>query len=241
MSTEIYIPKDAQTLENKTQPQIRMLLQGWPGVGKTHAALTFPNPYVLDFDNNLQAYYGQKIPNTPIWDSQYVKDVMKFPPTKPGAQPNRRDALLKFLKEEALKFSTNQTLIVDSWTRLQAAIDAQNELEPKITKEGKIDDYHFWNQKLAYSREVMQLLCSVKCHVVVTVHEMAERDKKTGVLLDKVRPLQEGKFIAEFASYFTYVFRAITEETKDTTGKVTGTKYYWQVSPDNTFEAIARP
>jgi hypothetical protein len=237
----MYIPKNTDTLKDKQQPQIRLLLQGWPGTGKTHAALTFPNPYVLDFDNNLQAYYGKDIPNYPIWNSEFVTKTLSFPPTKPGAQPNRRDAALKFLREEATKFTPDQTLIVDSWSRLQAAIDAQNEMEPKITKEGKIDDFHFWKQKLDYSREFMQLLCSVKCHVIVTVHEIAERDPKSGALLDKVRPLQQGKFLAELASYFTYVFRAVTEEQKDTTGKVVKTNYLWQVATDNQFEAIARP
>lgn len=239
--SDIYIPKTSGTTKTDNPPQIRLLLQGWPGTGKTQAALTFPNPYVLDFDNNLQAYSKLDIPTFPIWNADFVSKDLACPPTKPGGQPNRRDAALKFLRNEAMKFSPSQTLIVDSWTRLQAAIDAQNEMEPKITKEGKIDDFDFWKKKLDFSREFASLLCSVKCNVVVTVHEIAERDPKTGVLLDKVRPLQTGKFLAELASYFTYVFRAVTEEVKDNTGKVIKTNYLWQVASDNTFEAIARP
>lgn len=239
--TEIYTPPNVSSTRATKQPQIRLLIQGYPGTGKSHSALTFPSPLVLDFDNNLQAYFNQDIPTIPIWNSEYVIKTLGCPPTKPGAQPNRRDAALKFLRTEAIKLTENQTLIIDSWSRLQSAIDAQNEVEPKITKEGKIDDFHFWKQKLDYSREFMQLLCSVKCHVIVTVHEIAERDPKSGHLLDKVRPLQQGKFLAELASYFTYVFRAVTEETKDNTGKVVGTKYLWQVASDNQFEAIARP
>lgn len=238
--SDLYIPPNTDSLKDKQQPQIRLGLQSWPGCGKTHSALTFPNPFVIDLDNNLQAYFGQDIPNLPIWNSEFVV-ARGYPPTKVGGQPNRRDFLLKFLREDGLKFKPNQTLIIDSWTRLQAAIDAQVNMEPKYTKTGSIDEYDFWAKKLEYSREFMSLLCSVKCHVVVTFHEMAERDPKTGVLLDKVRPLQQGKFLAELASYFSYYFRCISEEEKDNMGKVVKTKYWWQVASDNTFEAIARP
>jgi hypothetical protein len=241
MSNEIYTPPNTQTLKTRQHKVIRVLLQGWAGTGKTHAALTFPNPYVMDWDNNLQAYFGQDIPNLPIWDSEFVSKTMGKPPTKVNAQPNRRDAGLNWLKTEGMKFTPAQTLIIDSWTRVQAAIDAQNELEPKITKGGQIDDFDFWNKKLAFSRDYMNVIASLRCSVVVTIHEISQRDVKTGALLDKVRPLQQGQFAAEISSYFGYVMRQITEEEKDGTGKVVKTKYLWQVVSDNQFEAIARP
>ena len=57
---EQYIPKGAVSLNTITvKPQIRLGLQGYSGTGKTWAALTFPNPIVLNLDRGLGAHTGR--------------------------------------------------------------------------------------------------------------------------------------------------------------------------------------
>lgn len=241
-SPPIYLPKNYETLENRKLGSLRVGLQGWPGTGHTHSSLTFPNPFVLDFDNKLAAHYGKTIPNIPFWDGDYVSKVLGFPPPRPGKNPCRQKALVNFLKTEAPKFNNNQTIILDSWTAIQEAIDCYNDDCPVISKKtGELDEFAFWGNKLTDSREIMRLIKGLKCNVVVNFHELAQRDPKTNMLLDKVRPLQQGSFVAEIASHFTFFFRTLSEEKKDKDGKVTGVEYYWQVESNNTFEALSCP
>lgn len=235
----MHIPKDSVNLKVQKFPQIRLGLQGAPCTGKTTSALTFPNPLVLDCDNGLTRFAGTDIIHIPIYDPEWVEKY-GYAAKKPGAQPNRRDAILRFLREEALKMTNDQTLIVDSWTSMQTFFDQQQELEPKVTKEGKIDDFDFWAKKIEFSEKVMVYLCSLKCHVVVTFHEMSIRDPKSGQLLEKLAPLMQGKFLAQIKKWFTDFFRMIVEEETDSKGKVTKSNYFWQVCSDNAFDSKTR-
>ena len=235
----MHIPTVAQNLKTQKFPQIRLGLQGAPCTGKTTSALTFPNVLVLDCDSGLTRFSGMDIIQVPIYDAKWVEDY-GYPPKKTGAQPNRRDAVLKFLREEALKMTSEQTLFLDSWTSLQTFFDQQQELEPKMTKEGKIDDFDFWAKKIEYSEKLMVYLCSLKCHVVVSFHEMSIRDPKSGQLLEKLAPLMQGKFLAQIKKWFTDFFRMVVEEEQDKTGKVIKSNYYWQVCSDNQFDSKTR-
>ena len=226
----------------KNQP-IRLGLQGPPGSGKTTSALTFPGVLVLDFDHGLQAFAGQDVRTVPFYSSDWIIQY-GFKPTSPIGGPNRRDAFLKWLREEAPKLVASDTLVVDSWSTVQDAFDLQTSLEPKYTKEGKIDDYDFWERKIEFSREVMIRLNGLRCNVIVCFHETQIRDAKTGMLLDKIAPLMQGKFVARIKQYFSDYFRCSVEttEVKDASGKVIETKrnYVWQVNSNALFDAKRR-
>jgi hypothetical protein len=239
-----YIPAGiTSNLKDQNFRKIMLGIQGAPGCGKTTSALTFPNPYVLNLDGGLVGFAGHDLSEAPFYDHDWVRSLEggKFKETKPGAiMPNKRDAIKWWLRVHGLKMVEGQTLILDSWTTLQNMFDAQQRLEPEISsKTGKEDGFAFWGKKLEYSKEIMQLLASCKCHVVVTFHEMKERDDE-GRLIDKVRPLQQGQFAAEIGVLFTEFFRMFTEAEKDKNGRQTKCKYYWQVKSSNAFEAKSR-
>ena len=236
----MHIPNTALNLKNTTFPQIRLGICGEPCSGKTTSALTFPNIIVADFDGGLTRFSGENITFVPFYDEEWVCNF-GFKPTKPKATANRRDAFLKFLEEDVLKMTNEQTLLLDSWTALQNAFDMQQDTDPpKITKEGKHDDYYFWQKKIEYCEKVVVRLKACKCHVVVTFHEDKVRDKNTGQLLDKIAPLMQGKFVAQLKSHFTDFFRMLAEEEKDKTGKVYKCNYFWQVMSDNNFDTKTR-
>jgi len=235
----MHLPTKSINLKTVKFPQVRLGLQGDPGSGKTTSALTAPNPVVLDIDGGLTKFSGHDIIVVPIYDYQWVCDY-GFEPKKPKAQPNRRDAILKFMQEDALKLTSEQTLIIDSWTSLQTAFDMQQDLEPAITKSGQIDEFAFWMRKIEYSEKIMTYICSLKASVVVTFHELKVRDIKTGQLLEKVQPLMAGKFYSQIKRFFTDFFRLINEEEKDKEGRVIKCNYYWQVCSDNQFDSKTR-
>lgn len=248
--SDIYIPPNTVNLNTRANAKLMVALLGRSGSGKTTSALTFPNPIVLDLDGNLIGHRGKDIPTIPIYDEAYVVDVLKVgPKKKPEHSANRRDAVLKWLTSEGRKLTAKQTLVVDSWTTLQDAFDTQTNYEPAYTKQGQIDEFAFWAQKIEYSNNVMTELKGLKCHVVITFHEQFQMDKDkqpTG----KLEPLMQGKFVNKLGLYFTDFIRCIvTDEVNPTTGLVyaTGakpkdspTKYWWQIKSSANIEVKTR-
>lgn len=240
MGEEVYIPASARNLKDIKFPQIRLGLQGSPGTGKTTGALTFPNPLILALEPGYKNWVGQDIPMVPFWDQDWVKEYEKgkFKQAKEGKLfDNVRDALIYFLKNECLKMKHGQTLVFDSWSAFQTYESYQTDLDPHATRAGKVDDFYPYQKKIEYATEVMTLLCSMKCHVVVTFHESQIRDTETGRLLDQVAPLMQGKFVAEIKRFFPDYYRCIAEDKKDPAGKVISTDYKWQVRTDSKFVA----
>jgi len=230
-----YTPKG--TIANVPSPQIRLGLQGPPGSGKTTAALTFPNCVVADFDNSLTAFPG--IPCIPFWDQEWIKTAYPdYKPKKVGEPFRTSDLLLKWMQEEALKMAYGQTLIMDSWSAIQDNFDMTH--EGKKTKEGAIDEFDFWAQKIEYSAKLLGLMCSCKCDIVVIFHDNPVRDKNTGVIIDKIAPLMQGKFALSLTRYFTDFYRMSNEDKKNEKGEVQGTDYFWQVRSNSKFDAKCR-
>jgi hypothetical protein len=237
----MYIPEKSIKLKEIKVPKYVVGLQGAPGTGKSTSALTFPNPMVLAAENGLTVFAGvSDAIAIPFYDNDWVCSYAGgiFKPKQQGALPNRRDAIAHWLQNEGMKLEADQTCVVDSWTELQSCFDAQQVLEPKITKQGGLDEYDFWEKKIDYSEKIMSLLHSLKCHVVVCFHEHAVRDPNSGVLLDKIAPLMQGKFVAKLKKYFPDYFRCVVEQEKDSTGRVVKPlTYYWQAKSDNKFDA----
>lgn len=242
----MYIPESSKNLKDLSFPQIRLGLQGESGTGKSFSALTFPNPFVVDFDGSLTAHAGRDIPTAPFYDEEWVEKyaggAYKRQLQHVDAFANRRDALLHFLQKEALKFTKDQTLIIDSWSAVQLAFDNQTSKFPKKTKEGAVDDFAFWADKIEYSEKLCVFFMSVKCHVVVTFHEDPVRNKTTGELMSKIAPLMQGKFVVQLKRFFTDFFRTVVQVEKDpaTGQEKKAPTFLWQVRSDNKFDAKSR-
>jgi len=241
----MYIPTNSQNLKDIKAKQIRLGLLGESGTGKTWSALTFPNPCVADFDGNLVGHVGKDVIVLPFHDHDWVINLPKGKATLKDASANRRDAFLLWMKTEAIKLESDQTLIIDSWSTLQDAFDIQTELEPVYNAENKVDTFAFWDKKLDFSRDILNACKALKCHVVVTFHEFKVRDPKTNQLIDKIAPMMQGKFVTKLGLYFTDFFRchAVPKYKVDankklvldeTTGKqiVESTTWLWQTKPD---------
>lgn len=244
----MFTPTNSLNIKESKMPAIRIGIQGEPGTGKTYGALTFPNPIVLDFDGGLQAYYGRDVLTIPFHDNEWIMTYEngKYKPNKRNPEtgrlglPNRRDALIHWLETDGFKLEREQTLILDSWSTVQDAEDAQQAVEPKLTKEGKFDDFHPWMQKTKYAKDLAAHLASLRCNVVVLFHEFKDRDDK-GRILDKTQPLMQGKYVCELKKSYPFFFRSVCTYTpaKGADGKEVKTepKYWWQIRSNSYFDA----
>lgn len=246
----MYTPTNSINLKDVKSPQLMVGLLGEAATGKTTSAATFPNPHFADFNRGLTQFIGRaNIQHTPFYDDNYCLSVLKMARHPQAGVVNKRDGFKKWLKDEAIKLTNEQTLVLDSWTDLQNAFDRQTALEPAYTKSGSIDEFDFWARKIDFSRDVMETLKGLACHVVVVFHEQKVRDEKSGELLDKISPLMQGKFVNQLSLYFSDFFRCIALAKTTSTGKpnlVDGKElpeamnYLWQIKPNNMFNAKTR-
>lgn len=256
----IYKPANTFTLaERKTQSQIRIGLQGFPGTGKTWAALTFPNPVVINFDRGLGAHSSRTdVIEVPFYDIAFCKTLdMQYHPSK------LKDILVKWLETEGRKLGSEQTLVIDGNTGLQNAYHRWYEANKMLflTKSGTVNEFSEWTVKRTYFGEIMEILKSLQCNVVYICHEIDLKDKNgiTGPSYSgKVRPLLTGSFGDEIISHFTDWFRCHASDKpkadeltveyllkwgidkKDFMQYMTSfprnTMYYWQTESDNLFD-----
>lgn len=202
-------------------------LQGAPNSGKTTGACSFPNPIVLDFDKKL-------IPGTrcvEFWNAEYVQSICPC-----EVRPNQRDALKIWLRQMRTVLTPADTLIIDSFSRLNDAFDLMADADPRpyLTKKQEVDNFEVFRQKLLYFKTIFELLATMPCRCVVTFHEQIERTE-TGAPTGKLRPLVTGQFADQVAGFFSNFFRC---ECKEKDGKL---RYTWQIRSNNLFNAVRGP
>jgi len=247
--TDIYIPAIAASAID--EPISLMVgIQGEPGTGKSASSLTFPNPLPALFDKphlkgilSLPHLAEVRPSYLPFYDGEWVKSKFKLAQSAEHKFVDRATAFKKFLREEGIKLSPAQTLIVDSWSSLQDSFDEVNWAEKKYGKDGKEDVFAYWQAKIDYAAEVHTLLKNLQCNVVVLFHEQKERDKATGQLLDKIQPLMQGKYVTRLKEHYSNFFRQRVREIVGKDGKTiieNGEKkieYIWQTRSTDKFDA----
>lgn len=236
----MYTPSHSTT---SATGHLRLGLQGYPGTGKTTGALTFPNVFALDFDHKLPS----GVPSTNFWDPAVVDRIK--PRGNPKWPANKAGALLDFLAVEGPKFSAEQTLLIDSFTMVDAAWHDCTNANPPRNKEGEVNSMAIWGLKLDYMRALFDRMRSMACNIVVTFHE-SEKTNVDGVTVNKCRPLLQGSFRDQIAGHFTAFYRCVVDPVdKDLEGKVIKVNgspvvkpgYWWQVMSDDTFDAVNSP
>lgn len=262
MTTELYKPAGCTTLAETTQPlQIRLGIQSPPGLGKTFAALTFPNPCVLNYNKGLGAHAGRAdVIDVPMWFPEFVDSLVKRSGT--ANPPNRKDALTVWIAKHGVKLTPQQTLVVDSGTEVESAFHIQYKLEfgdGPVSNKGSFNKFHKWAIKEDWYRETIDGLKSLSCGLVYICHETVARNDE-GDLTGGARPLLTGvagdKLVGDFTDWFR--MHAIAKPIDDTakqkminkfgislstadewiasTPREHGTIYLWQTQADEFFK-----
>ena len=261
MIEDIYKPVGSLSLAEITDvPLIRLGIQAPPGKGKTYSALTFPNPVVLNFNKGLGAHTGRgDVIDVPFWDGKFCD---KIHPRSGTANPaNKKDALIDWLLKEGMKLHSNQTLVVDGNTEVEAAFHVEYQiLGPPITKGGGFDKYDEWKKKGYWYSLLIETLKAIPCSMVYITHEVVER-AEDGELTGRARPLLTGQAgdkivgdmtdwfrqwavakpktperVAKFKSVFANDNEEILKWMLESTPKEHETIYLWQTQSDERFE-----
>jgi len=178
---------------------------GAPGCGKTWAALTFPNPLVLNTDNKLPR--GRVIANIPMHDQEYQRELFRAYGKK-SEFVNMRDAVKLWFEQEMHKIDQRATtLVIDSWTMINNACDVQGNKEVKPSpRTGELDKRQMWGEKLNYCFYLHEMLKQYQGTIISVCHEFIERDDK-GQPITGFSPLFTGGFKDQFAAHYTNFWR----------------------------------
>jgi len=262
--SQLYIPKGCKFISESEDSQIRLGIQGEPFSGKTTAALTFPNPVILSFDRKVSAHINRSdVPLVPFYNPAFVDSVVRR--DGQSCPPNKKDALLKWLRDEGVKLVEEQTLIIDGCSGIETSYHIwfrQHEIELASTKRGSIDSYVEWNLKLVFFEELWDAFKALQCGVIFISHEQKDRNKE-GELNGKIKPLLTGQVADKIGKEFTDWVRQVciskpqTDDQKkevmehcgvdkttllswiDATPKAYGSIHLWKVQGDSYFSGGA--
>lgn len=253
----IYTPPGCISLDQiKDIPQIRLGIQGFPGTGKTWAALTFPNVIVANLDRGLGAHQGRSdVIDVPLYDMGYCKTV------NPGHKGlgSVKDTLMMWIEHEGRKLSPEQTLVWDGCSTTQKAyhkwVDENKLTAAFLSKDGKFDARKEWGFKIKYFDELFEALKGLKCHLVFLTHE-TEKKEEDGGYRGKIRALLSGQSGDQMVKEFTDWFRQLSmdkpkdfnedkplwgmnkSQFKEMCDSFSGnTVYFWQTEGDDLFDA----
>lgn len=196
-----------------------VLLCGEAFTGKSRAAASFPNPLFLNFDD--KAPVG--VPIIPFHSAAFCDTLVRR--ANVANPPNKKDALVKWLEQNANKLPPDTTLVLDSMSSLDTWFHIQAEDVDKLkTAEGS--GGRLYGTKLKYFSDLFEVLKVYGCRVIINAHTVPVFNKDNQAT-GKLRALMGGTFAEKIPTYCTSVVRAYV--------KVEGNKalYYWRIKPDN--------
>jgi AAA domain len=224
------------------QAAFALLLIGTPKGGKTCFATCFPDPWILDCDNNLAGavryHQGAGAPLTNFWydDPQLIENPDNT--TTPRPDKDRWTFCMKAIGD-AIKAPEPKTIVVDGLSLLAAYLESHilansqqgNGMKDLVIAGEKVMNQSHWNPfKSMMMRFVMACRGAGK-PFVMTCHETTETNEEGGVIA--YRPLISGQLRGNLAGLFTDCWRM--ESAVVATDKLhpLGVKYSVRFQPRN--------
>lgn len=203
--------------EIKTEGQLKILIQGDSGTGKTCYASTFPGRVLfLDFDGKVDsaaAYLRfRKL------DQQIEQiEVEQLAPTLAESPINQLTKIIneRLIPQQRAGKMEFQTLVLDSITTFSAAtlahiVKSNPGIKRNETKQGPqpgLQDYGILRRE--FQRLIPGLL-TLPCNVIMLAHISTEKDELTGQLMRHA--MMDGSFARELPIYFKEVHRLYVKD-----------------------------
>lgn len=210
-----------------------LLIQGPPKSRKTSLALHFPNPYVLDADNNMGGTIRwMRRNNLPVDKIRYdvpdiiVDDKGNFVSERPYG--DRYQFTAECLKAAAAD-PTIDTVIVDGLSKINAYIIGDigrqkpniGEKSPKKRREGQMS-LEDWTDHLFMVQNFITKLQAIPKMFILTCHEeVSDRPDLPGVLVS----ISGKKAQAQIAGMFSDIWRTYIDDKITSTG----TQHQWML------------
>lgn len=205
--------------EIKTDGNLKMLIQGESGIGKTCLASTFPGKIlVLDFDNKIDSAAAFLRYKNQIEQIEQI-EVEQFP-AQLGMSPI--DKLSKIISEQLIPQQRTgklefKTLVLDSITTFSAAtlahiVKTNPGIKRNETKQGPqpgLQDYGILRRE--FQRLIPGLL-GLPCNVIMIAHIAVEKDEATGQIFRHA--MMDGSFARELPVYMKEVWRMYVKDGK---------------------------
>ena len=207
----------------KPSSAFALLLIGPPKHGKTAVAMTFPDPYVLDCDNNLAGalrYHKHSANPFPFWFDN-----------PNSVEPEKRWSFSVKAVKEAIQDSKPKTIIVDGLSLLAQYLEKHilansqsgNGMKDLIIAGEKCMNQSHW---MPFRNLMSQLVMACKAcgkPFIMTCHEYTETSESGAAI--GFKPLISGQLRENIAGYFTDVWRC------ETSNSSTGAKYSVRFHP----------
>lgn len=205
--------------EIKTEGNIKVLIEGESGIGKTCYAATFPGKILmLDFDgkaDSAAAFLRFK----GMTEQLGQVEVEQFPPQLAISPIESLSKLIseKLIPQQRAGKMEFQTLVLDSITTFSAAtlshiVKTNPGIKRNETRQGPqpgLQDYGILRRE--FQRLIPGLL-SLPCNVVMLAHIAVEKDEATGQILRHA--MMDGSFARELPIYFKEVHRMYVKDGK---------------------------
>jgi hypothetical protein len=211
-----------------------LLLVGPPKTGKTILALSFPNCYIADCDNNLSGPVLWHRRRNPAFSFKYDtiniaddSDQCKQWGLSPGeAVPTgkRWDRLVYCLKQAA-KDPSIETIIIDSLAMVDFYLQDYI-VENKPAGKEKAMTISDWTPYKNMMTKLVTTFRSVGKMFIMTSHEKGEKDEMLGYVIYKVA--MSGQLQDNFGAFFSDVWLTVAE--KDAHGAY---QYYVKTLPQS--------
>ncbi len=140
--------------------RLKMMLFGPAGVGKTTAAIQFPNAYIFDLERGVENYHA----------TIKSKGSVVFQTTNP-------DEVREEIKSLMTEKHSYTTIIIDPVTILYSAINEKwNRIFTKYADTEKATElgdfgFRFWAKVKQDYKSIMRMLLSCDCNVILTSHQ----------------------------------------------------------------------
>lgn len=205
-----------QLSEIKTEANLKVLVFGNSGSGKTCLAAGFPGPILyLDFDGKVDsaALFHRSSPE--LLKAIDVRQLQR----QLGEQRDPIAELMTIIRDELVPGQKNgfkfKTLVLDSITTFSAMtlihiMRTNPGIKRVVNKQGEqpcMQDFGILKREFA---RLIPGLISLNCNVVMLGHIGTDKDELTGELVRG--PLMDGSFAKELPIYFKEVWRSYVDD-----------------------------